>query len=485
MPLSTKITDLSELKHILSKNDKAIEGVVDYINRFNISNLCKSFASLKQKGFQVSETILCLILLHLTGLSVSSLVKSDLKDIAGSAKDNYYRLKNNPLIDWRKLQLLFCKRFVTLIKDPTEPNVPLAPKCFIVDDTTMEKTGRTIEFIGRVFDHVTKGSVLGFKLLVLGFWDGKSFLGLDFSLHREKGKNPKRPYGMTAKERSCQYHKTRDKKSFGNKRTLDLNISKVNSAIRMIKRAVKNGFNASYVLCDTWFMCEELIVEVRQIKAGAMHILGMCRMDKRQYLYNGYYFNGAELLGKLKGKHIKRARKVKAQYIEVVVDYKETKVKLFYSRFYGSKKWRLLITTDLTLTYLRALEIYQIRWSIEVFFKECKQHLGLGKCQSTDFDAQIAETTICMVAYLILNLQKRATNYETIGGIYHESQRHLLELTLWERFWGLLIDLVSQIAELFETEIEEILSKIFTDNNTEGKIIRLLNCLREEQKNIA
>lgn len=485
MPLSTKITDLSELKHVLSKNDKAIEGVVDYINRFNIGHLCKPFESLKQKGFRVSETVLCLILLHLTGLSVSSLVKSDLKDIAGSAKDNYYRLKNNPLIDWRKLQLFFCKRFVALIQDFTESSDHLTPKCFIVDDTTIKKTGRTIEFIGRVFDHVTKGSVLGFKLLVLGFWDGKSFLGLDSSLHREKGKNTKRPYGMTAKERKSQYQKTRDAKSFGKKRARELDQSKVYCAIRMIKRAVKNGFDASYVLCDTWFMCAELIIEVRQIKAGTMHVLGMCRMDKRQYLYNGHNFNGAELLCKLKEKHIKRARKVKAQYVEVVADYKGNKVKLFFSRFHGSKKWHLLLTTDMSLSYLRALEIYQIRWSIEVFFKECKQHLGMGKCQSTDFDAQIAETTICMIAYLILNLQKRTTNYETIGGIYHESQRHLLELTLWERFWGLLIELVSQIAEIFEIEVEDILKKIFTDNNTEGKIIRILNCLREEQKKIA
>jgi len=36
--------------------------------------------------------------------------------------------------------------------------------------------------------------------------------------------------------------------------------------------------------------------------------------------------------------------------------------------------------------------------SIEVFFKEAKQHLGLCNCQSRDFDAQIASVTI-VVSY--------------------------------------------------------------------------------------
>ena len=39
------------------------------------------------------------------------------------------------------------------------------------------------------------------------------------------------------------------------------------------------------------------------------------------------------------------------------------------------------------------MEIYSIRWTIEVFFREAKQQLGLGKCKSRDFDAQIASIT--------------------------------------------------------------------------------------------
>jgi hypothetical protein len=38
---------------------------------------------------------------------------------------------------------------------------------------------------------------LGFKLLFMLYWDGKSSIPLDFSLHREKGKNESKPYGMS------------------------------------------------------------------------------------------------------------------------------------------------------------------------------------------------------------------------------------------------------------------------------------------------
>ena len=40
------------------------------------------------------------------------------------------------------------------------------------------------------------------------------------------------------------------------------------------------------------------------------------------------------------------------------------------------------ITTDTSLNFVRAFELYERRWGIEVIFKECRGYLGLGKCQS-------------------------------------------------------------------------------------------------------
>ncbi len=42
----------------------------------------------------------------------------------------------------------------------------------------------------------------------------------------------------------------------------------------------------------------------------------------------------------------------------------------------GKKDWALFVTTDVGLSVSKMLEIYALRWGIEVYFKEAKQHLG-------------------------------------------------------------------------------------------------------------
>ena len=53
-----------------------------------------------------------------------------------------------------------------------------------------------------------------------------------------------------------------------------------------------------------------------------------------------------------------------------------------------------LLTTDLGLRFFEAYRIYSRRWSQEVIFKESKTLLGLDKCQSANFAAQIASTSL-------------------------------------------------------------------------------------------
>lgn len=210
-----------------------------------------------------------------------------------------------------------------------------------------------------------------------------------------------------------------------------------------------------------------------------LHLLGMCKMDKRNYLFEGQEYTAKQLLQRFKSSK-KRSRKVNAYYIELTVFYKGIPLKLFFSRYSKRGKWHLLITTDLTLNFIRAIEIYNIRWSIEVFFKEAKQYLNLGKSQSNDFDAQIADITIAMMQYIILALYKRFQDYETIGELFRESQRHLLELTLAERLWNLFIELQRQIVELFEIEIDDLLEKMFAQPEYEQKILKILKAINSD-----
>ena len=117
-----------------------------------------------------------------------------------------------------------------------------------------------------------------------------------------------------------------------------------------------------------------------------------------------------------------------------------------------------------------------------MFFKECKQYLGLGKCQSTDFDSQIADTTLVMIQYTILNLYKRFESYETMGQIFAKSKSEVLALTLAERIWGLFIEIQNMIVDVFELDIdtEKIMNKMITQNEYEKKLLAIFSTLKNE-----
>ncbi len=96
------------------------------------------------------------------------------------------------------------------------------------------------------------------------------------------------------------------------------------------------------------------------------------------------------------------------------------------------------------------MEIYQIRWTIEVFNKEAKQLLGLGRCQSNDFDAHIADLSITMIQYMLLSLRFRYDTYESKGLLFEGIKGQINQYKLNERLWGLLIELVNIIMDFID-----------------------------------
>lgn len=92
-----------------------------------------------------------------------------------------------------------------------------------------------------------------YQLLTMGLYDGTMFIPVDFSFHREKGKNKKNKYGLKPKYFKKQFSKKRDKKTSGYIRKKELDTSKISMVVKMIKASVKNGITADYVLTDSWF----------------------------------------------------------------------------------------------------------------------------------------------------------------------------------------------------------------------------------------
>lgn len=479
--LRSKSTKLfSEINSFFSSNEKAILKTIEIYKLIKVSPIKFDKENCWPISYKRNDLLLSLLLMPLFSVkNVTQYVTSSIFQYIEAGKDTLYRFKNNANISWRKLSYALNKRIIQKIEAEGTMDTTM-PKCLIVDDTDFPKVGKFTEHISRIWSHSKHASIIGFKGLFLGYWDSKTFMGIDFSLHKEKGKNKKYPNGLKPIENKNQYRKARSRECAGQNRVSELLTNKIDSAITMIRRAFQNKIFFEYVLTDSWFLCDKFIKAVLELNA---HVIGMCKIGKAKYDYKGKLRTAKQVIDDLrKNGKMRWVKKLRLYVAETTVEYKDVKVKLYFCKNTRRGKWHLLVSTNIKLSIVEAYEIYSIRWSVEVFFKEGKQHFGLGKSQSRDFDAQIADTTISMLQYNIFSLAKRFADYETLGGIFKDAKDSLIELTVCKRIWEFFMELICLISDLFEIDPDELMERIITARTNDNKLIRFMN---EQIKNAA
>jgi hypothetical protein len=381
----------------------------------------------------------------------------------GCHKDVFYEFLNDARTDWRKLVYYITTQLWTKIRVRSDHS--MADTCLIVDDTDFPKTGRRMENIGRVHSHLEHKAILGFKALCLGITDGVSQMLLDFAILGEKGK--KGTFGMSAKELSNRFATERDKDCAVEKRIQEYTMSKIDLTIEMISRAIQHKIRFRYILADSWFVCAKIIKFVKS-RHVSIDYLGMIKIGENSSTKYGFCKkkqNAPSLIKLLEKQGEKKySRKLKCWYMSAEVAFADTRVKLFFVRRSKRGPWNGLITTDLKLDFFKAYEMYSRRWALEVVYKEAKGLLGLGKCQSRNFAAQIACTSLVALQYNILSVVKRFEAYETIGELFRESNQDSMELTICQRIWGALLELVAAITKVFSLNDEEVFSAMINES---------------------
>jgi len=561
----------SELESLIADSDKLTSSLADVMADFNVSRITKIFDSLKCKGIAISSLLCVLLILPFYGvLNIYQLMRCGIlkKDIEGK-KTVYYDTLNNKRINWRKLLLFFARRFLYLISH----NVNLKSSkvsALIFDDTLLEKTGKKIERVSYVYDHVSNISVLGYKLLVCGFWDGGSFIPLDFTVHREKGMKQEKLikehhklskqlekqrlelsilegiltdyekklkekesqykersskvnmagyaklsaklsvkqaergelqkriketsglkkdaynklkryyssdklYGLTAKERREQFKKAVSTQSHGFIRRKEADKSKIACMLAMLSRVVKAGIVPNYVLVDSWFFCYDLLEKLSQLKRGRIKLVSMVKMNNQ--LFTSCESDkelSVKAMLKIYERKQQRCKKLKAQYIRVKCCYKGIRVNLFFVRMGRSTSWHLLLTTDLGLSFIQVMEIYQIRWSIETFFKESKQYLHLAGCSSNTFEAQIAHITLSMIQSIMLSYFKRVNYQQSIGGLFEQIRHEICELDLVTRLITMFLELVEILCDSHGIDFITFHHDLMKNEKIQNRILKML-----------
>jgi len=559
----------SELQDIAENKIEA--ALCEVMDQFKITESFRGFNYIKRCGLAVASGLMILLILPFYGAdSLWMLYRCNINKPQDfdNKKDAYYAIKNNEKLGWRLLLSIFAARFRFLVSN--EYLKKEGVKALILDDTLLEKTGKCIEGTSYVHDHVTKKFVLGFKLLVCGFWDGGSFIPLDFSLHREGSKKLKKHekrvnklqiriqainteiencrikiesqqqklqatensntnkttkkaiktsksiqksieklnvrikkeetqlqktqtelematvdlneckkyceyYGLGKEAYDKQFKKTRARNSNGNIRKKELDSTKIDNGILMLQRAVKQGFIPNYVLTDSWFFCLRLLKAVIELGRD-INLISMAKIGTAKYklAINNMEFTPIELIAMYK-RHAQYNRKLKTHYIQLSAYYQDIRVNIFLIQMGRTAKWKLLVTTDLKISFLKLIEVYQIRWSIEVFFKENKQYLLLGKCQSTDFDAHIADISLSFIRHIMLSYYKRIHYQQSIGGLFVSISQSMQEASLAQRLWNLLVDLLKELAEMVGIDISEIFIEMLRNKETQEKVLRMLH----------
>jgi len=398
--------------------------------------------------------------------SVFEFVKADIFKWLPFGKDVIYQVKNNPAINWRGN--LLKQVFQTYKKLSLQPVRKYSDKpedlpCYIIDDTDQFKTGRRIEFIGKIFSHVNfQGYRLGYKSLNLALWTGKILLHLDFTKHIELGK--KKNQGMSTKHLEQRFTKQRPTGSYGILRTKELLKKKTDTTVEMVKRAIRKGFKACYILSDSWFFCEKILKLAVETKVD---LISRAKFNNWKYRYKNKDYTLPEFTRKFR--YLKQRaydKKLNIYHVTLQASFKNIAIQIFlYKEKKNGSKWNALITSDLKLEATRAYKIYKNRWSIEVSFKELKQNLTYGKCQSNDFDAQIADSTLSLMAYNYLSLEKTVHQNESIGGLFAKVSQSWIKPNLMQEFWKQTYQLIEQLAQTLQIEFDKLLDICLNTNS--------------------
>jgi len=101
----------------------------------------------------------------------------------------------------------------------------------------------------------------------------------------------------------------------------------------------------------------------------------------------------------------------------------------------GKHDWAVFLTTDTNLEPHRILELYAMRWAIEVYFKEAKQYLGFLKEQSNHYAAYIASIHLTAIRFCMLVIAKSRHQASGIADVRQQLTANATSIDYAARLW--------------------------------------------------
>lgn len=418
--------------------------------------LCKNNI-IKRDGYPASHILLILFVLPLLRLnSVNSFCNKKWYQWSAAGKDTFYRFKARSF-RWRSLLFSLMVEISNQLRFNCEP---IEDQYFIIDDTVLPKRGKRMENVSFIYDHSIGRSILGYCVVSLGLFTGNGYYPLDFSYWISNRRHDKSPVANHNDCRSISGQMSHEA----------MHYTKLELALRMIKRVVSHRLQAGYVLFDSWYAWPSFIQAIRKIKKE-LHVICRLKDSKVLYEYKGSKYRLSALYQKMKkdlrkskrtGLLVKRLKVTMSGSVDpIIIVFVRGYIEPEDSEVKGKKKqkepkWVAFLSTNTRLQASTVIKKYTKRWTCEVFFKESKQLLSLGKDSSNSFQSQVCGTTISFIRYAIINYLNVKEHHMGVGPMFEELTDETAAFTyarrIWQFFKGLFEISFSKIFELFEIE---------------------------------
>lgn len=417
-----------------------------FIAKFTVGTILNNCGIRKQRGVSPLTLFVTIFMLPFYGVNFSKgIVKNN---ALGFKKDAAYDFLKRPTHNWRKFLLSLAVRVIQFFNTLTDEK---RERVLIFDDSTYDRSrSKVVELLAWIFDHNSGRRLKGFKMLTLGWSDGVNFLPLDFVLC-SSAKASKRIQGIK---------KEIDKRTCGYKRRQEAMLKVTEHLEKMVKRVLRLGIRADYILMDSWFSFPSILSTLSK------HLPVICMakdMPKVFYRYNGQWMRLNRLYSKLR----KRPGKAKIAASVIAETKNGQKVKIVFVRHRHKKSWLAILSTDIELPDEEIVRIYGKRWDIEVFFKMMKHYLNLEReVQLRDYDGIIGHITIAMSRYIFLTYEQRChDDPRTLGSLFFACSDELQDLSLLEaleRLLSLVLEKVRSAGIAAESVILAIVDSVMS-----------------------
>ena len=473
MNTATKNAELPALTADLLQQDGCLVDnlFADLWKQMGMKALLNKAGFSKRSGTPIYELVYVLILwVWLKKDSIAMFSRESLQYFTTAEKDALYSLMNREDLNWRKLNLH------TATKTIKQMPASQSTKAFVLDDSIKIRHGKKMPGVSSHFDHTLGHSVMGQQVLTLGYSCEQGFVPLDSEIFISNVK----AQGL--------HDEFQDGRSIVGKRYLQAQqLTKPQMAKTMLARAIQEGIKADYLLADAWFGTKAILRSTEELS-----LTSIVRMKKGKLKYRlTTYINGKEVIQDLDLKELykqavrKKWQKIPGQpYQCKILDVKLNlssspkepdqwrNVRLLFVRGNaeldkqetGKHDWAVFLSTDINLEAGKILEIYALRWAIEVYFKEAKQHLGFLKEQSNHYAAYIASIHLVAIRFCMLISAKQNSEASGLSDVRSSLSRNLMDINyaarLWQVFKAIISGALNELKELLGDALNLVLETI-------------------------